>query len=580
MADSSIWASNVAGPPGPPGARVLLRTSATHVQYSYEGEGIWYDLIPLSELEGPQGESIVGPQGPQGEPGQSIVGPKGDKGDPGADGADGVPVPTLFAEKQITTNTTALAKVAAVDPTLNTATDYTLVAGIWNDGLSNGITQVANGFEIVKEGNYFVHFWCTARVSTNNTDLAFRVAVNGALITGRKLWGRIDTTTDRESFSGFALPYLYPGDVVTVWVATSTTTDLTISEGVLAVNEILSTQVTVEASEAIGDPVGMPKFWPMRSAIPAGYAALDGQELSQAAFPDFYDALLNNVLPTIDEATWQADPTQRGKFVINSSAGKFRLADYNGKFAGSLGAVTLRGDGALSAAISGVIQRDAMEHHAHETQLASNDGSGAVVTKAPGFTAFKTTRTTTGIAGSSTGAYNLALTGSPIFDANATLSRTATETRMLNVTGCMVIKLFGTVANPGSADAAQLASDFANLASRVTALENAADGYYTTTVTWSNGGSILVTHNLGVVPKFVIFKVVAKAAIGGLAIGEEEQVVVQGFGSANIYNPSARKFTTTQVTVQIGALGLAISNGGSATGVSPAQGDLKIEVIA
>lgn len=578
MSDASIWDSGVAGPPGPPGARVLFRLSATHIQMAYEGELIWTNLVPLSEITGPQGESIVGPQGPQGEPGQSIVGPKGDKGDPGADGADGVPVPTLFAEKQITANTTALAKVAAVDSTLNTATDYTLVAGIWNDGLSNGITQVANGFEVVKEGNYFVHFWCTARVSTNNTDLAFRVAVNGAFITGRKLWGRLDATTDRENFSGFALPYLYPGDVVTVWVATSTTTDLTISEGVLAVNEILSTQVTVEASESIGDPVGMPKFWPMRSAIPAGYAALDGQELSQAAFPDFYDALLNNVLPTIDEATWQADPTQRGKFVINSSAGKFRLADYNGKFAGSLGAVTLRGDGALSAAISGVIQRGAMQGHKHRTP-----GYGGNTLPAPSWASLDGVEEVlreTATYNSTTSGYRVLTGGAAFSDGVNGTPLVASETRMLNVTGCMIIKLFGTVTNPGSADAAQLASDFANLASRVTALENAADGYYTTTVTWANGGTILVTHNLGVVPKFVIFKVVAKVAIGGLAVGEEEQVVVQGFGSANIYNPSARKFTTTQVTVQIGALGLAISNGGSATGVSPAQADLKIEVIA
>lgn len=49
--------------------------------------------------------------------------------------------------------------------------------------------------------------------------------------------------------------------------------------------------------------------------------------------------------------------------------------------------------------------------------------------------------------------------------------RTASETRPLNVTGCWIIKIFGSVTNPGSADAAQLASDYASLVGRVAALE-------------------------------------------------------------------------------------------------------------
>src|SRR5690606_34369596 len=94
--------------------------------------------------------------------------------------------------------------------------------------------------------------------------------------------------------------------------------------------------------------------------------------------------------PTTDEATWQSDPAQRGKFVVNSSPGMFRLADYNGKFAGSLGAVFLRGDGALSAEIDGVIQQSAIAAHVHGQRMdggagatnnphVSTAGTGAVV---------------------------------------------------------------------------------------------------------------------------------------------------------------------------------------------------------
>ncbi|PTS86432.1 hypothetical protein DBR00_02435 [Pseudomonas sp. HMWF032] len=93
-------------------------------------------------------------------------------------------------------------------------------------------------------------------------------------------------------------------------------------------------------------PVGKPDWCPMRGAIWAGFAALDGQELPHATYPDFVAALSAGNLPTTSETLWQSDPTQRGKFVLNSSPGKFRLADYNGKYPGSMGAVFRRGDGA------------------------------------------------------------------------------------------------------------------------------------------------------------------------------------------------------------------------------------------
>lgn len=43
------------------------------------------------------------------------------------------------------------------------------------------------------------------------------------------------------------------------------------------------------------------------------------------------------------------------------------------------------------------------------------------------------------------------------------MTRTAPETRSTNVSGAWTIQAFGAVTNPGSADAAQLASDLAVL---------------------------------------------------------------------------------------------------------------------
>lgn len=83
MSDATIWDPGLTGPPGPPGARLLIRKTSTHLQYAYEGTEIWTNLVSLDEITGPQGEAIVGPQGPQGIPGESIVGPVGPEGPQG-----------------------------------------------------------------------------------------------------------------------------------------------------------------------------------------------------------------------------------------------------------------------------------------------------------------------------------------------------------------------------------------------------------------------------------------------------------------------------------------------------------------
>ena len=49
------------GAPGASGREVELRTNTTHVQWRYAGALTWTDLIPLEELQGPQGEP--GPPG-------------------------------------------------------------------------------------------------------------------------------------------------------------------------------------------------------------------------------------------------------------------------------------------------------------------------------------------------------------------------------------------------------------------------------------------------------------------------------------------------------------------------------------
>lgn len=179
---------------------------------------------------------------------------------------------------------------------------------------------------------------------------------------------------------------------------------------------------------------------PSRDFIWDGYVAADGQELDDNLYPDAKAGILGGRVPVADGATWLADPTARASYVASSSAGKFRIPDLNGKFAGSLGAVFLRGDGARSADTKGVIQNDELKSHTHSYGAVHNTNFGLSAT---GFR---------GVNPNSQVEYQTSSSG-------------GSETRPLNATGCWVIKLFGSVVNIGAVDAGQLATVYAALRS-------------------------------------------------------------------------------------------------------------------
>jgi len=77
---------------GEDGREVELQSSSTHVQWRYVGDTTWQNLIPRSELEGPEGPP--GPQGTQGNPGPTgPAGPEGPTGPQGQQGVQGDPGP-------------------------------------------------------------------------------------------------------------------------------------------------------------------------------------------------------------------------------------------------------------------------------------------------------------------------------------------------------------------------------------------------------------------------------------------------------------------------------------------------------
>lgn len=212
-------------------------------------------------------------------------------------------------------------------------------------------------------------------------------------------------------------------------------------------------------------PVGKPDWCPLRAAVWAGWIPGDGQTVSRATFPDLAQAVIDGRVPVVSEAEWQADPLKRGAYTLGDGSTTIRVPDYNGKSAGSVGAVFLRGDGLLSAGTNGAIQRDALQNITGRftgrfgaIYTGGTDGAIQVVTVPTSQDAPLSIGTGT------QPQFNIS------FDASR-VARTATETRPLAVSGCFVIKAFGAVVNPGSVDAAQLASDYAVLNAAVQSLD-------------------------------------------------------------------------------------------------------------
>lgn len=236
-------------------------------------------------------------------------------------------------------------------------------------------------------------------------------------------------------------------------------------------------------------PVTYVSWWHKRSTIQAGSIPGDGQLISRATFPDITQAVLTGIVPVVTETEWQADPLKRGAYTLGDGSTTIRVPDYNGKSPGSIGRVFPSGDGLNSVGTAGLIQRDALQNIVGDVDLsaitgplgASASGSGAFKRGALVRANVPTPTATTG--------YSLG------FDASLA-ARTAAETRPSNVTGCFVIKAFGAVVNPGSVDAAQLASDYAVLNAAVQSL--AAD------VQAIKGGSLLEvgSNSLGTYYKY------------------------------------------------------------------------------
>lgn len=217
--------------------------------------------------------------------------------------------------------------------------------------------------------------------------------------------------------------------------------------------------------EGNGVPVFTVFWWPSRQTIPAGYVVADGQELSQAVYPDIAKAIQRGDVPTVSETEWQSNPSRRGSYVAYSSPGQFRLPDYNGRSADSLGALFLRGDsGAIK---NGEIQKDGVGNVKIPVKTSSQGvahfiywfDSKTHLMPAPDF--------------ANNGWNQRAdVSLSALTNHINEMNLGDTETRPLNISGCWIIKLVTAVINQAEVNVQQLITDNAKLLARLSVLES------------------------------------------------------------------------------------------------------------
>lgn len=314
---------------------------------------------------------------------------------------------------------------------------------------------------------------------------------------------------------------------------------------------------SAQAAADAGLQLGM-STWGHRPQPFKGFGLDDGQELLKSLYPDFVAAMAAGLVATTSEATWQADPYQRGCFVLNSATpGYFRMRDMNGKSPGSVGPLFLRGG--TGGTSSGTIVQDQFQGHKFDWMQSGSSTGGTTLASI--------NVTPTGL---DTGAfYPKSPIGKIITDGANGTPRFGAETYPTHATGAWMTRLFGVITPLGSAEAASLATAYASLASRLAVVEAVPR------VRRWRSGTLAVTsntatfsHGLGVTPDdgWVYWTLVVAA--GGWPVGQVfKQPLVNLLNTASgTYGHQVTSLAASTFTVNYAQLGpIMLSTAGVAT---------------
>ncbi|MFU0882680.1 hypothetical protein ACM26M_15760 [Kluyvera cryocrescens] len=224
-----------------------------------------------------------------------------------------------------------------------------------------------------------------------------------------------------------------------------------------------------EIADMLPGFLGQIDWQEMRTALEPGTAPRDGQEVDQTGiFADLYAKALAGKLPTCTEAEWQADPLNRGCYVLESSPGKMRLPDDNGVQPGSLKIPVHVGDGGDSS-VNGRMEASALPNIkgtiSKNTTAAGTNGTAAIRSDGVVDGAFELLPRETTNPPSAVLSTTTVATGVPL-GLNAGLydgmyQDGVTEIRPNRSYGCWTVRFAAKATNGGSIDALALATAIA-----------------------------------------------------------------------------------------------------------------------
>lgn len=182
------------------------------------GSGVW---------KRPDGLSIKGLTGDGGSTNKNII----------SDGTDGFTyrMHKAYGGMGITNNAANFAMTAAVDPGLNTDSDYVLLTGGGAPWISS-VTSLEIPFSVDRltvpvNGVYFIDLWCNISLFPNiNAKVSFKYRVNGTTFGPRKTVVKSNAAGDYGTLVGSGFITLAAGNYVQVMAASTHTGNLVIGD--------------------------------------------------------------------------------------------------------------------------------------------------------------------------------------------------------------------------------------------------------------------------------------------------------------------------------------------------------------
>jgi len=136
----------------------------------------------------------------------------------------------IHGEMFVSGHTTPFAITAAVDSTLATDSDYSLITGasMWQAGHLDGVTFNVDEIKVTVAGEYKIDFWASIEVSTTSTLLGVKYAINKSTpYSPRKILSKSKNTTDINNiFGSGVVTSLSVNDTLSLYVAADTSCNI------------------------------------------------------------------------------------------------------------------------------------------------------------------------------------------------------------------------------------------------------------------------------------------------------------------------------------------------------------------